>query len=482
QNVSSGIRSNIGQSDLCLSSLEDQVSGMFTELGLKSPYVEVSRVSSNDHVHQSSQTRGNVNRYVDTNSSRGDNDNCSSKHPDYHEMEPIPWFYQTQYAIESMDRNAIERDVLLVDDDSSCADYADSVQDHQNQHYAAKFSSTIDNNGGGGSRHACGLGLNSNQRFTGTSGLSTANGSIASTAFDHGQQHRSLFSPHTYSSRLSGASEYGTMPYGCRSCSDQKQPCSQMHNILARIEQTDQYIYNISRNASAVDSLLVDLRSQSRALAESLSISQTRATALGHTVAQTTSFAIPVTAVSAPTVSSKCAESVVSVGSSHGNSNSLREYHLLSRKAHDLHKRHAQMLDTQHFASDSDYELKSTHHNTSRNTSIRDPSQSPRYTAAMNKSSRKSKRSDSSRQRRPEQPIPVRMQRIDKQWSELRAIITQLGLESTGGDSIAPDTAAVSKATTEGLKLIQRVLKTTLETLNTTQAKAALESVEQQQP
>ncbi|KAJ2878598.1 hypothetical protein FB639_003335, partial [Coemansia asiatica] len=283
------------QSDICISSLEEKVSGMFTELGHKSPYLDTAHIDSGRTRRQRMRVRGKSADFGKRSSRE------SSVHRKQRTVDTIPWFYQKQYIAAGIQHGSTERNVLLVDDDSSCADFAADADCHCCSHVCTK--SSLANCAYKRSRFP-------HRRLTGASGLSAADGSNASTAFDYSQQ-RLLFSPRSqgycrlntpnitvYSQgsrpntqcKKSSGSSFSASPLiftgECRSCCDQKKPCSQMHNILARIEQADHYIYSVSQNASAIDSLLADLRAQSRSLTETLSISQTRASALGHTVTQ----------------------------------------------------------------------------------------------------------------------------------------------------------------------------------------------------
>ncbi|KAJ2635230.1 hypothetical protein GGF40_003733 [Coemansia sp. RSA 1286] len=483
------------RSDRCLSSLEERVSGMFTELGLKSPYLDAAHVESGcargQHltpIRGKSACNGKV-------SSRE-----SSVHRKQRTMDTVPWFYQKQYIATDVHHGSAERDVILIDDDSSCADFAADADCHCCSHVCA--AKNLGDGFYGASRFPP-------RRLTGVSGLSTADGSSASTAFDY-SQHRLLFSPRSQvHGRLNTPNIGGGYPHSarsnvqtkkncesfsasplvfageCRSCYDQRRPCSQMHNILARIEQTDHYIYSVSQNASAIDSLLADLRAQSRALAETLSISQTRASALGHTVTQ----AIHKNARNA-VFSHEEADSVSSIrgGSAHSEQGHLKDYHALSKKTHGLKKRALALgvqnwagiagVETRHVASasESEYEMYSSSRRALLNSPVKGLSKPPKHVHPAKISTRE-RRGSNSRSRRPEQPISVRVRRIDNQWAELQGVIKQLGLDNAdfaAAVSASQDSsgdAEMSAIATDGLKLIQRVLKTTLESLSSASQK-----------
>ncbi|KAI7825570.1 hypothetical protein BX661DRAFT_39980 [Kickxella alabastrina] len=263
--------------DRCLTSLEEQVSEMFIELGLSSPYTDKGQIA-NDRLCVPGGNDGAAAINIQDNSG-----SRSGRH--YSGMATVPWFHQAQYTEPGLEEPAPERDVVLVDDDSSCAD---NIVDAGCLHRGPLYLTGVGAVHGGSGSHT--------QRIPAATGNKhNAASSAASAKFDS-SQHHSSFRPRAHaigSHRHANPREYydssGAAFFAanqCLVCHDLKMPCSQMHGIIARIEQTNQYVYSIGRHASAVDVLLADLRTQSRALAEILSISQTRASALGQTISR----------------------------------------------------------------------------------------------------------------------------------------------------------------------------------------------------
>ncbi|KAJ2719695.1 hypothetical protein GGI07_005051 [Coemansia sp. Benny D115] len=492
-------REHSGRDCRSLSSLEDEVSGMFTELGLRSPYVDKAPLNT------ACLNAAPAGPNIDAGASR-------SPHIRYRQVETIPWFHQAQYIASHLHPTVLDRDLVLADDDSSCAD---NMAEFEHRRHRYSRASALSGGYGGG------LASLANRRLTATSGLSTVDGSSASTAIDP-SLHRTLFSPRSRyplrtggptavpflassSGAPGGGQQYSPLPCGsgdncaaaaaaflaageCDACSDHKKPCCQMHSILARIEQTDQYVCNISRHASAVDVLLNDLRTQSRVLAETLSISQTRASALGRAV----SHAIDGT--------QSPANDFVSESRSRrrgSNSNShIPDYHLLSRKGRELHKRtlhgskapkHKVVVsDSDHDKSWSFEAQRDVHSRTGmlRRGSADTGDSASRKSHSVDRNlntrvesprgDRRAKHGDPLRQRRPEQPIAVRVMRINKQWAELCAAIDGLAKNSLSASPSTVDSQlkedAASVIVADGLKLIQRVLKTTLTSLDKARA------------
>ncbi|KAJ1895513.1 hypothetical protein LPJ66_004548 [Kickxella alabastrina] len=462
--------------DRCLTSLEEQVSEMFIELGLSSPYTDKGQIA-NDRLCVPGGNDGAAGISIQHNSG-----SRTGRH--YHGMATVPWFHQAQYTEPGLEEPAPERDVVLVDDDSSCAD---NIVDADCLHRGPLYLTGVGAVHGGPGSHA--------RRIPAATGNKHNAASSAASAKCDYSQHHSSFRPraHAVGSHWhanpreyydgSGAAFFAANQ--CSVCHDLKMPCSQMHSIIARIEQTNQYVHSIGRHASAVDVLLADLRTQSRALAEILSISQTRASALGHTINRS----INSTQLAAGDDGCCVGDACSAHGSPQTNQAHINDHHSLSRKTRDLHKR-VQLLETQACASStlpdpghaslvSDIEYNRCY------TLLRgsDEKMAKNDTSAQLRSSPRSSRQDhqagSSRHRRPEQPLAVRVRRIDKQWSKLRSVIGQLRIghvsdavaKNAAGETLTalgatPNAVAAAAIAADGLKLIQRVLKSTLESLD----------------
>ncbi|KAJ2563456.1 hypothetical protein GGH95_004603, partial [Coemansia sp. RSA 1836] len=411
-----------------LASLEAQVSDMFCELGLRSPYIQASRP-----VEQRTLT-GSVHRGP----------------------EQTPWFYQRQYAKpapHSEGRPA--RHIVLVDDDSSCPDNAaePSIRCHSrdSRHYKEATQMAFP-------------GLQTTQRPTSTSMLSAADESISSTIAD--------------SAHVPRVCEYAQYS----ACCDHDLSCHQMHSIQQRIEQADQYIHSVSRHALAISNMLADLRTQSRALAETLAASQARTSPLpdkfpvagqplrpGHTPASRVDNVTATRILDRPTanlplepklgrrpcsqgaqaadVASQCTAWVSGSGSA--NSEQVGRSRTRAQRQGHYALIHAEVVP-----EDCDIETDSP-----------EALKPPKCTRGAKQSTRHTK---PGQHRRPAQPVSVRLQRIDAQWGELCKAIVDLGIDMATTDVAnkhSPHHSAKGIAV-GGLKSIQRVLKATLESLS----------------
>ncbi|KAJ2038260.1 hypothetical protein H4S03_002438 [Coemansia sp. S3946] len=210
-----------------LALLEAQVSDMFCELSLRSPYIQASRLAEQRTL------TGSVHRGP----------------------EQAPWFYQKKYAEPAPPEERLTRRIILFDDDSSCpdstVDYAHRRHSRSSYHYGETARMAFPD-------------LLIRRRTTSTSVLSAADESIGSTAAGSGLNS-------------SAHAMRGCEPARATACSSHDPPCHQFHSLQQRIEQADQYIHSVSRHALAISSMLAGLRKQSQALAELLTISQARA-------------------------------------------------------------------------------------------------------------------------------------------------------------------------------------------------------------
>ncbi|KAJ1986082.1 hypothetical protein GGI25_005988 [Coemansia spiralis] len=505
ENLINNRSTNVGKpgtlmEEASLSSLEEQVSVMFTELGLRSPYVDTFQNSITTRCEQTQASNSS------------------------HSLGPekITWFNNSRYVAEgaAMVDSRKDRNFVLVDDDSSCAEnITDSV--------SCKYSGYLfaPNNQGDFAT----LAAPSSRRFTTNSVMSTADGSTVSTILDsihnrvnptpqmHSANHQTSANPSTRD-RL----HFPMLALGeaaCISCKQEQKPYCQMHAFLERIEQADHYIQNVGRHASAVDALLADLRAQSRALADTLLISQTRASSLNHTVVGAIDNVLALGEdmyISLPKASGILASASRRKGHLNG-------YHSLSKRVYDLIKRantlninardnwlakeaipaasnienkeHMHILlkdaisNSAHGESASEPELdaewqRKQHQKLSETTAyftasgISELAHVPSSTHSA-KSLQQTKRNIQGH-RRPIQPISIRIQRIDKQWSKLQSMIKELGIanfqsgEAVGdyngddgsGSAELLNSQLASEIAADGLKLIQRVLKATLEALD----------------
>ncbi|KAI8325592.1 hypothetical protein GQ54DRAFT_205317 [Martensiomyces pterosporus] len=479
-----------------LTSLEEQVSMMLDELGLHSPRRDSARAfGRNSHERNSDRTF-------------------------QHGPGIVPWFHQPQFTPVA-EEPKVGREVTLVDDDSSCADNAVESDYYRTrlllQEAAAGYSAS---------------GSSTARRHTGTSAVSTGEGSVGSTAFES-MHHRPAPGQRApgqrwppgagmHVGRSSPAYQPRISAMVCSSCRDQKLPCSQMHIILERLEQTDMYVKNVARHASAVDALLADLRAQSRVLAETLSISQARASSLSQTVADAIDNAkVSINSGEAEPPLWHIAASDKPV-SSIGTRSRLGDYRKLSKRAHNLDMKAQLMLseadlpdtpeDGRKFRLERDSKshlyswIKDAVAISAQATSASDSEFAPKHpsirrtaeasqscllkpqpdghhradalssrASSTSKPSRKPKKSKhrSGQQHRPVQPISVRVQRISSQWAELCGAIDALNIgeqkdaAATGTDNTTAtvNNEPAADIAADGLKLIQRVLKTTLESL-----------------
>ncbi|KAJ1948871.1 hypothetical protein EC988_004996, partial [Linderina pennispora] len=301
-----------------------------------------------------------------------------------------------------------------------------------------------------------------------------------------------------------------------------------LHSILERLDQTDVYVKNVARHATVVDALLADLRAQSSVLAETLASSQARASSLSQTVTDAIDRASQnlrrrsASHATAPqTASVRGPESVSTMRSR------LDNYRTLSKRARDLDLR-SQLMATvvearahqeetgQSFSVEND---KSAHlyswiqdavaisaHATSaseaefpdgpvrrRRTlatldeavfdqpapiSPREPVSSRASTGSrVNRKPRRSGGKNHRHHHRPAQPIPVRAQRIGEQWKQLQALMGEMMLddqnEQVAAAEPAYDRELAAGIAADGLKLVQRVLKSTLESLDRVKAQGS---------
>ncbi|KAJ1951337.1 hypothetical protein FBU59_000219 [Linderina macrospora] len=445
------------------------------------------------------------------------------------DQRKMHWFQSPRYAPAHRETKS-GKDVILVDDDSSGADNlgdADYYSMHRSLRPLGSDSIMPEYTISGSNARL-------HRKLTTASVVSTAVGSTSSTLQDtavasprvprtHRQlpQHRTPgFSP-AYNSHLTAipgtASDVPVCPY-CRSLNT---PCNQLHTILERLDQTDVYVKNVARHATAVDALLADLRAQSRVLAETLASSQARASSLSQTVTDAIDYASQnLRRRSAPHATAPQTVSVRGPESVSTTRSRLDNYRTLSKKARDLDLR-SQLMATvvetrahqeEHGRSFRVGTDKSAHlyswiqdavaisaHATSasesefpdsqlrRRRTVATPDEvaidrsvpmSPKEPASSRASTgsrvnRKPKRGGTKHHRqhhRPVQPIPVRAQRISEQWEQLQTLMGEMLPDCQSDKTAAVDTVYDRELATgiaaDGLKLVQRVLKSTIESLD----------------
>lgn len=344
--------------DSHISSLEDQVSAMFNELGLQSPYI-----SSASHTRQQ--------RF----------------HRQYHGM-----------TIQPMSR--VDRHVVLVDDDDTSSsvdtDYLQRHTNHPSPRLPLYYHSSIPENRPVDDNRA---GCNCNCHY---------------------QYHQP---PYTSPSLISSTTAtIASSPY------------DQIHSLMKRIEQTNSYVHEIGSKAARMDKMLTELRIQSCGLAESLSISQTRVSTLSQLVANAA------IAGNRSQPEATCGIRSPPVSTTGDVADYNHKYSTLADKTREFQRKIQSSRDKKH-------------HQIS--------------TVSVPKVSVSSKSKYHSRKRRPVQPISVRVERIDKQWSDLRSLLERLRLDQQPVIDNEEDTNPIAEEiAADGLKLIQKMLKLTLESLD----------------
>ncbi|KAJ2835635.1 hypothetical protein FBU31_001569 [Coemansia sp. 'formosensis'] len=381
--------------------LEAQVSDMFCELGLRSPYIQSSRPAEQRTL------TGSVHRGP----------------------EQAPWFYQSRYTESAPREEKLARHVILFDDDSSSPDNAaDSIHrchSHSSHRYGDAAQMSFPS-------------LQSRRRTTTSSVLSAVDESIGSTAAASGSSSNTV---HNVESR----------PHVESVCFSHDLPCHQIHSLQQRIGQADQYIRSVSRHASTISSMLTDLRKQSQALVETLAISQARATPSPNQLPLDSSFSsrqlLP---------QHKRAKRAGEFAAGPALGDPIVTMALMSKTCSRPRNQKTQGV----VAVTQCLELASISADTNETSSPIPPGSA--------KQAREPKRVKS---KRPIQPVPVRLRRIDAQWSELCEILSVLGIDmaATNATVEASEQTLRHSATdvaVGGLKSIQRVLKNTLESLS----------------
>ncbi|KAJ2886523.1 hypothetical protein H4R27_000563 [Coemansia aciculifera] len=408
--------------------LEAQVSDMFCELGLRSPYIQSSRL-----VEQRTLT-GSVHRGP----------------------EQAPWFYQKKYAEPAPPEERLVRHIILFDDDSSCPDNTTDYTHRRHSRSSHRY---------GEAARISFPGLQIRRQTTSASALSAADESIGSTAAGSGL----------------GGSVYairGCEPARRTASSDHDPQCHQIHSLQQRIEQADQYIHSVSRHALAISNMLAGLRKQSQALANLLTISQARTapspSQLPHDSGLPTQQGLPLNKrakkmgkFAASPLLDEPATAMSPAPKSCSRSRSHESQGVVAV---------AQCLGLASSSEDVDEDqpirgrTRVQRHSRPENCDPEANSPIPLRPERQARGPKQAKYSQG-QHRRPFQPVSVRLRRIDAQWGELCEIIGALGIDTTATDiDVAANEQTLRHSATGiavgGLKSIQRVLKSTLESLS----------------